>query len=238
MYKSLLLIIVALILHSCSNAQQENSKSSLSAIEFAEQLKNNADIQLLDVRTPSEFKKGHVANAINANINDDNFSAQVAGLDKAKPIFVYCLSGPRSNAAANQLRASGFKNVVELPGGMMEWRANNLPETKEASATTSKGLSLAQYEALTKSDKLVLVDFYAEWCAPCKEMKPYLDRISKDMANNVEIVRIDADANVEICKILKIDALPVLKLYKNEKLIWDNLGFVDEATVRKKLTKN
>lgn len=235
MYKSIFICIAALILNSCSNAQTISKPTRLSATAFAEQLKKDNTIQLLDVRTPGEFKNGHIKNAINASVNDKHFEEEVSALNKTKPVFVYCLSGPRSNAAAKQLRAAGFKNVVELPGGMMEWRANNLPETKDASATNAKGLSLAQYKALLKSDKLVLVDFYADWCAPCKEMKPYLDKISKDMADKVVIVRIDADANTELCKTLKINALPVLKLYKNEKMIWDNLGFIDEASVRKKL---
>lgn len=235
MYKSIFIVVASFILASCSNAQTKSSVNRLSATAVADQLKKDPNVQLLDVRTPSEFKNGHVPNAINANINNDDFNAQIAALDKDKPVLVYCLSGGRSNAAVKQLQTAGFKNVVEMPGGMMEWRAKNLPETKDTNARTSKGMSLAQYEALTKSDKLVLVDFYADWCAPCKEMKPYLDRISKDMADKVIIVRIDADANTELCKTLKVNALPVLKLYKNEKLIWDNLGFIDEASVRKKL---
>ena len=82
---------------------------------------------------------------------------------------------------------------------------------------------------------VTLVDFYADWCGPCKEMKPYLDKMATEMTDKVVIVRIDADENIELCKTLKIEALPVLKLYKNEKIIWDNLGFIDEASVRKKL---
>ncbi|MFN0290420.1 thioredoxin domain-containing protein [Pedobacter helvus] len=235
MYKSILIFIAAIVLSSCSNAQTNASPTRLSATAFAEQLKKDADAQLLDVRTPSEFKNGHIQNAINANINDKHFEEQVAALDKTKPVYVYCLSGGRSKNAVKQLSAAGFNNVVELPGGMMEWRANNLPESKDANVPAVKGMNLAQYENLLKSDKLVLVDFYADWCAPCKEMKPYLDRIAKDMADKVVILRIDADANTELCKSLKIEALPVLKLYKKEKLVWDNLGFVDEATVRKQL---
>lgn len=235
MYKGIFIFIATLTLASCSNAQNKSTVNRLSALEVAAKIKENSNIQLLDVRTPSEYEKGHVDGAINANINNDDFKNQISSLAKDKPVIVYCLSGPRANAAAKQLRNAGFNNVVEMPGGMMEWRAKNLPEIKDASARTTKGISLAQYEALTKSDKLVLVDFYADWCAPCKEMKPYLDRISKDMADKVVIVRIDADANIELCKTLKVNALPVLKLYKNEKMIWENLGFIDEAGVREKL---
>jgi thioredoxin 1 len=235
MYKKIFSFIAAVILSSCSNAQTTSTPTRLSAAAVADQLKKDPSVQLLDVRTPGEFNNGHIPNAMNANINDKHFEDKVSALDKTKPVYVYCLSGGRSNTAAKQLRAAGFNNVIEMPGGMMEWRAKNLPEIKDASARTTKGMSLAQYEALTKSDNLVLVDFYADWCAPCKEMKPYLDKISKDMADKVVIVRIDADANTELCKMLKVNALPVLKLYKNEKMIWENLGFIDEAGVREKL---
>ena len=235
MYKSIFNLIAAVILSSCSNAQTTSTPTRLSAAAVADQLKKDPSVQLLDVRTPGEFKNGHVPNAMNANINDKHFEDKVSALDKTKPTFVYCLSGGRSNAAVKQLRAAGFKNIVEMPGGMMEWRAKNLPESKDTHVAVAKGMSLAQYESLLKSDKLVLVDFYADWCAPCKEMKPYLDKISKDMADKVLIIRIDADANTELCKTLKVNALPVLKLYKNDKMIWENLGFIDEAGVREKL---
>ncbi|WAC42442.1 thioredoxin domain-containing protein [Pedobacter sp. SL55] len=235
MYKSIFICVAAIILASYSYAQTTPTITSVSATELTKQLEKEHHIQLLDVRTPSEFKNGHIQNAINANINDKHFEDKIAALDKTKPVYVYCLSGGRSKIAVKQLSAVGFKNIVEMPGGMMEWRTNNLPETKDTNATATKGMTLAQYEKLLKSDKMVLIDFYADWCIPCKKMKPYLDKIAKDMANKVVIVRIDADANIDLCKNLKIEALPVLKLYKNEKLVWDNLGFVEETTVRKQL---
>ena len=55
------------------------------------------------------------------------------------------------------------------------------------------------------------------------------------MADKVTLLRIDADENAELCKELKVTALPVLKLYKGDKLIWENEGFIDEQAVRKQL---
>jgi thioredoxin len=96
-------------------------------------------------------------------------------------------------------------------------------------------MSKQQFDALLSSDKLVLIDFYADWCAPCKKMKPYLDEISRDMADKVVVIRINADDNQALCKELKIDALPVLQLYKNKTLSWTNAGFIEKAEVVKQL---
>ena len=66
-------------------------------------------------------------------------------------------------------------------------------------------------------------------------MKPYLDEISKDMADKVIVVRINADDNRALCKELSVDALPVLQLYKNKSMIWANTGFIEKAEVVKQL---
>jgi thioredoxin len=96
-------------------------------------------------------------------------------------------------------------------------------------------MSKQQFDALLISDKLVLIDFYADWCAPCKKMKPYLEEISKDMADKVVVIRINADDNQALCKELKIDALPVLQLYKNKALIWVNSGFIEKEIILQQL---
>ena len=77
MYKSILIVIAVIILHSCSNAQTKSTQTSLSAIEFAEQLKKDATIQLIDVRTPGEFKNGHLENAINASVDGSDFKNKI-----------------------------------------------------------------------------------------------------------------------------------------------------------------
>jgi len=116
----------------------------------------------------------------------------------------------------------------------MRWRAANLPETTDIT-TTSSGLTKQQFDNLLVTDKLVLIDYYADWCAPCKKMKPYLDEISRDMADKVVVVRINADESRALCKELKIEAIPVLQIYKNKTLIWANTGFIEKEAVVKQL---
>lgn len=233
MHKTILILWMAILLNSCTNAQTGSGRTGLSAIEFSQRINGGGDVQLVDVRTPGEYRKGHLANAININVNDNDFDTPIAQLDKSKTVYVYCLSGGRSSGAAATMRNVGFKEVIEMPGGMMEWRAKNLPET--ATAKSESGMTIAQYEALLQSDKVVLIDFYADWCAPCKKMKPYLDKIAAERPDKVTIVRIDADQNAELCKQMSIASLPVLKLYKNKKLFWEKTGFAEEKEVRERL---
>ncbi len=233
-YFFVLLSVTIFAFSSCSSGQTQTTNSNLSATEFAEKIKELPSSPIVDVRTPEEFSKGHLQNAKNYDWNGSDFQKQVSTLDKSKPVFVYCLSGGRSSSAASQMRSDGFKEVYELSGGIMKWRAANLPETT-TNTTASNGMTKQQFDALTNSDKLVLIDFYANWCAPCKKMKPYLDEISKDMADKVVVIRINADDNQQLCKELKIDALPVLQLYKTKVLTWTNTGYISKVDVLKQL---
>ena len=233
-FLSIAFITISAFLYSCTTGQTQNGKTNLSAEEFAQKIKELPDASIIDVRTAEEFSKGHIQNAKNFDWYEEMLDKQVASFDKTKPILVYCLSGGRSSAAASKLRASGFKTVYELNGGIMKWRGANLPETTET-ASASAGMSKAQFDALLQTDKIVLIDFYADWCAPCKKMKPYLAEIAKDMADKVVVVRINADDNQALCKDMHLDALPTLQVYKNKLLTWSNTGFIEKEEVLKNL---
>lgn len=227
MKKLLSITLLTLILISCSNGQ---TTGSLSASQFSAKLKELPDAPILDVRTPEEFSNGHLKNARNYDWNGAEFEQQIGSLDKSNPVFVYCLSGGRSAAAAGKMRADGFKEVYELEGGLMQWRSKNLPETT-SNESLSKGMSKQDFEGLINSDKLVLIDFYADWCVPCKKMEPYLNEISTELKNMVTVIRINVDENQALCKELGISAIPVLQVYKNKKITWTNTGFIEKEEV-------
>jgi thioredoxin len=227
--------IVILLLNACKSGNTQTVKTNLNATEFAEKMKALPDAPIIDVRTPEEFSKGHLINAKNVDWNGTSFDAQISKLDKTKPVLVYCLSGGRSGAAATKMREEGFTEVYEMEGGIMKWRGSNMPETTDMPKAATTGMTQADFTKLTNSNKIVLVDFYADWCGPCKKMKPYLEEISKDMADKVEVVRINSDDNQELCKLLNIDALPTLQVYKKNKMTWSNIGFIEKAEVVKQL---
>jgi thioredoxin len=85
------------------------------------------------------------------------------------------------------------------------------------------------------TDKKVLIDFNAKWCAPCKKMAPYLDQMQKDLADKVVIIRLDADENKTLIKEMKIDELPTLLLYENKEIKWKHSGFISEEDLKKQL---
>lgn len=113
-------------------AQSKNKQTVtlLNPTEFAAKIKETPKAQIVDVRTPSEFKAGYIAEAKNFDWNGGIFEKQTNNLDKTKPVFVYCEAGGRSAAAVAQMKAAGFVNIYELSGGMRAWRTSNMPQAK------------------------------------------------------------------------------------------------------------
>lgn len=126
--KRIQLFGLLVLLAACSQAQQN---SILSVPDFEKQVTSKTDKVVLDVRTPAEFKSGHLAQATLMNVNDANFTQQINTLQKDKPVYVYCAAGVRSSKAAKVLRQQGFTHVFELRGGIQAWQAAGKPVTQE-----------------------------------------------------------------------------------------------------------
>jgi len=220
---------------SCNSSNGVGDNFQLNAQEFSEKITSTPDAVILDVRTPGEFSQGHIQNAINISWNDPTFDGKINNIAKNAPIFIYCLSGSRSMSAANFMRKNGYDKVYELMGGMMKWSMANLPLTTESGVSKSAAMSLSDFKNLLKGDKIILVDFYADWCLPCKKMEPFLNEISNENKEIISLIRINADEQSELCKSLKIDALPYLQLYKNEELLWEKVGFIDKMGIEKEI---
>lgn len=229
-YFKIIVAVLGLTLFSCQG-QQSAKVEKLDAKALNEKIQNNSEIQLLDVRTPEEYNEQHIGNATNVNWNGDNFEQKTTVFDKSKPVYVYCLSGGRSSKAAHKLAELGYTKVYELDGGIMKWNAAGFAKPN----TEITGMTQDDFNKLLISDKKVLIDFYAEWCAPCKKMAPYLDKMSKEMVDKLVIIRIDADKNKTLVEQMKVDGLPTLLLYENKELKWKNIGFISEEDLTKKL---
>lgn len=120
--RTLLLIIPALGLAA---DQAKHVKSA----EAAEIIAKGA-VTIVDVRTADEFKDGHIKGAKNIDIMSDDFEAQVAKLDKTKPVLVHCQAGGRSTRALPVFEKLGFKELIHLDDGFGGWQDAGKPVEK------------------------------------------------------------------------------------------------------------
>jgi thioredoxin len=111
----------------------------------------------------------------------------------------------------------------------LKWDAEGLSKPSDKII----GMGSQEYDELLNADKRVLIDFYAEWCAPCKKMTPYLTKMQTELADKVVIIRLNADENKTLMHDLKIDELPTLLLYENKEVKWKHSGFISEEDLKK-----
>ncbi len=106
----------------------KNQSSAIELITPAEmkEISKIEGIQLVDVRTPGEYKGGHLLNALNIDFLDANFEANIQQLDKTRPVIVYCQRGSRSAKCASRLIANGFVKVYDLDHGFSKWKSSGL----------------------------------------------------------------------------------------------------------------
>lgn len=117
-----------LLLCFFSTAAFSQTDTALLSTDLFEKAIMGINAQLVDVRTPAEYKKGHVKNSLLADWkNRPEFETQTKSLDPSKPVYLYCSAGVRSHAAALWLREKGFKQVYELEGGMNKWKEEKKP---------------------------------------------------------------------------------------------------------------
>ncbi len=228
---------IAAVAFSIVACHQSSSSTvaSLDAKHFAATVDSLQDEQLIDVRTSSEFSTGHIDGAKNIDWNGSDFAEQAKLLDKNKPVMVYCLSGGRSQEAANFFKTEGFSNVIEMEKGIVGWKSENLPltaaEKVETPTESNETVSTAAYYQMVNSQKVVLVDFSAVWCGPCQRLKPRLEELEKEMGSKFRLVKLDSDRDAKCADSMKITALPTLILYKSGKEIWRNEGLLEKQEV-------
>lgn len=104
---------------------------------------------------------------------------------------------------------------------------------KSPKKVTIEHISENKFNALVKQKEKVIVDFYANWCAPCKKLAPIIEKISKE--KGIDLLKINIDKNPELAQKLNIEGLPTLYYYKNGDLVWTHLGLLTEEELIKKI---
>lgn len=200
-----------------------------------EQKINAGGVQVLDVRTAGEYSGSHLKNVMLADWTDKaQFAERTKYLDKNKTLLVYCAAGGRSGQAAEWLKEQGFKEVVNLQGGITSWNAAGKPVVREGGAVE---LSTAAFNATISSNNLVLVDVGAAWCPPCRKMEPVLEALAKELQGKYTLLKVDGGNDATVMKEIGAAVLPTYMVYKNGKLSWKKEGIVSLQELKEALTK-
>ncbi len=95
----------------------------------------------------------------------------------------------------------------------------------------------ATFEEVLKSDKLVVVDFWAEWCGPCRMVGPIVEELAVDYADKVIVGKVDVDNNDEITSKFGIRNIPTILFFKNGEIVDKQVGAAQKSTLVEKIDK-
>ena len=123
------LIFSTLLLSVSLVTRAQTGPKHLYPQQAAQWLESDKNVVVLDVRTPNEFRTGHLKNAVNVDYTSPDFEQQLAKLDKAKPYLLHCAVGGRSTKTLPVLQL-GFRDVRHLDGGIQAWQNAKLPVVK------------------------------------------------------------------------------------------------------------
>ena len=89
------------------------------------------------------------------------------------------------------------------------------------------------FSEIINGDKPVLVDFFAEWCGPCKMMKPVLQELHEKMGNEIRIIKVDIDKSPEASSFYNVTSVPTLMLFQKGNIVWRQPGVVPAVSLQK-----
>lgn len=89
----------------------------------------------------------------------------------------------------------------------------------------------SSFTKIVDSETPVLVDFYADWCGPCKMLAPILKQVKDEMGDGIKIIKIDVDKNQSLASRYQVRGVPTLLLFKNGKMLWRQSGVLQKNDI-------
>lgn len=111
-----------------------------------------------------------------------------------------------------------------------------ISEPKEVAAQPS-GIPVKKFDSLIAGNKLVMVDFYAVWCGPCKRMAPFVEQVKDEKKDVVTVLSIDAEAQPEISSRYNLEGYPTLIFFKKGQVIANAIGYHEKAQILELINK-
>ncbi|RLD73962.1 MAG: hypothetical protein DRJ07_20160 [Bacteroidetes bacterium] len=236
--KYILSIIIALVFFNAVAAQssiidqksgiiQKNGYYQVFSHEFDSLIKSGKGM-LLDVRTKGEFDNEHIESSGQLNYYAFDFKKKLDLLPKDQEIYLYCNTGYRSEKTAKMLIKKGYTNVYNLERGIMEWNFEELPVIigEKTDKKQADKVNIEMFASTIASDTLVLIDFYAPWCGPCRKMMPLIDSIKTQYHPQMKVFKVNSDVSKKLIKQQKIIGVPLFRLYRNNELLFEKDGMM------------
>lgn len=107
---------------SCTENKDAATEVKLITAEEMQSILELEDVQLIDVRTPTEYKEIRITNSQNIDYSSPTFNEDINKLDKKKSVILYCKGGNRSAKCAKILKKAGFEKIYDLEGGISKWK--------------------------------------------------------------------------------------------------------------------
>lgn len=89
----------------------------------------------------------------------------------------------------------------------------------------------SSFQKIIASETPVLVDFFADWCGPCKMLAPILKKVKDELGNAVKIIKIDVDKNQRLANIYQVRGVPTMLLFKGGKQVWRQSGVLQQSEI-------
>jgi len=94
-----------------------------------------------------------------------------------------------------------------------------------------------EFNELIKSSKPTLVDFYADWCGPCKVLSPIIEDVKKDLGEGATVLKVNIDNNVDVARMYQIRSIPTLMVFKEGEVVWRQNGVPQKEMIVESVKK-
>jgi thioredoxin 1 len=93
------------------------------------------------------------------------------------------------------------------------------------------------FKEVISSDTPVLVDFYADWCGPCKAMNPIIKEVAKEVQGKARVIKVNIDQAQDAANFFNVNAVPTFMIFRNGEAVWRHSGMIDKQSLLSKLEK-